>query len=232
MQCGAGIAFVNVMATQYNVVANATLPGHARVALARATSKALYLIVSVSALASESSTANNIPEGVWRVTVSHSSRGPFLRLRVIPCSSSRIILDGNIAFAEHPGGAVALVSSSTLLVISSSISAARYVRFQSRSPEGHFQVSYVSVHTADGSNVAYGKPVSVSESYPEGGAPCGNVVKGQPEARNHPVWYSSHLNPLLCARCLPRNHVCAGFLAWKLGTRLVRDRLAEGVCGC
>ena len=63
MQCGAGIAFVNIIATQYNVVANATLPGHARVALARATSKALYVIVSVSALASESSTANNIPEG-------------------------------------------------------------------------------------------------------------------------------------------------------------------------
>ena len=232
MQCGAGIAFVNVMAAQYNIVANATLPGHARVALAHATSKALYLIISVSALASESSTANNIPEGVWRVTVSHSSRGPFLRLRVIPCSSSRITLDRKIALAAHPSGAVALVSSSTLLLISSSIGAVRYVRFQSRSPEGHFQVSYVSVHTADGSNVAYGKPVSVSESYPEGGAPCGNVVKGQPEARNHPVCGSSNLNSLLRARNLLQNHFSAGFLAWRLRTRLVRNRLAERACGC
>jgi hypothetical protein len=186
MQCGVGIAFLSVGASHYSVVANATLPQDVHVARAHATSKALFLLVSVSSLVSESSTANSVPEGIWRVTVSYSSRGPFLRLRVIPCSSSIIKLDSKIAFAAHASGAVALVSSSSLLVISSTLLSARYVRFQSRSAEGHFQVSYVSVHTADGSNVAYDKPVSVSASYSEG-APCGNVVKGQPEARNHPV---------------------------------------------
>ena len=185
---------MSVGLSHYTVVANATLPQHARIARAHATFKALFLIVSVSALVSESSTANNVPEGVWRVTVSHSSRGPFLRLRVVPCSSSVFALDSNVAFAAHDSGTIALVSTSSLLAISSSIGAARYVRFQSRSAEGLFQVSYVSVHTADGSNVAYGKPVSVSGSYPEG-APCANVVTGLPEARNHPVSHPVVLHP-------------------------------------
>lgn len=185
MRCGVGVAFVSVGASHYSAVANATLPQDVHVARAHATSKALFLLVSVSALASGSSTAS-IPEGIWRVTVSHSSRSSFLRLRVIPCSSSAISLDSRSVFAAHESGAIALINSASLLVLSSSLSSARYVRFQSRSPEGHFQVSSVSVHTADGSNVAYGKPVSVSASFAEG-APCGNVVKGQPEARNHPV---------------------------------------------
>jgi hypothetical protein len=186
IQCGLGIAFVNVGSTFYTVVANATLPHDVRVDRAHSTSKALFFFaVSVHALSRESSTAN-IPNGVWRVTVSFSSRGPFLRLRVIPCSSSVIVSDSKVAFASHFSGTVAMVSSSLLLVTSSSASAVRYVRFQSRSAEGYFQISFVSVHTADDFNVAYGKPVSVSASYPEG-APCSNVVKGQPGARNHPV---------------------------------------------
>jgi hypothetical protein len=176
---------VSIETAFYTVVTNATLPHDARVAYAHAASRALFLILSISALAPESS-VNVMPEGVWRVTISHSSRGPFLRLRVIPCSSSLIALNIKIATASHSSGAVAVVSSTSLLVISSAIGSSRFVRFQSRSAEGHFQVSYVSVHTADGTNVAYGKPVSVSASYAEG-APCGDVVKGQPEPRNHPV---------------------------------------------
>jgi hypothetical protein len=227
MQCGVGIAFLSVGASRYSVVANATLPQDAHVARGHATSKALFLIVSISALVSQSSTANNIPEGVWRVTVSYSSRGPFLRLRVIPCSSSIINLGSKIAFAAHASGVVALVSSSSLLVISSFLVSARYVRFQSRSPEGHFQVSYVSVHTADGSNVAYGKPVSVSGSYPEG-APCGNVVKGQPEARNHPVCVML----LFCTFDLLQITFPVECLAWKRRSRLVRNRFVERACRC
>ena len=80
MQCGVGIAFLSVGASHYSVVANATLPQDVHVARAHATSKALFLLVSVSSLVSESSTANSVPEGIWRVTVSYSSRGPFLRL--------------------------------------------------------------------------------------------------------------------------------------------------------
>jgi hypothetical protein len=186
MQCGIGIAFVSVGPSHYAVVANATLPQHVHVAHAHATLKALFVIMSISALASESSTANHIPDGVWRVSVSYSIRGPFLRLRVIPCSSSLSLLSSKLVSAAHSSGSVAVVSSESLLAISSSLAAVRYVRFQSRSAEGHFQVSYISVHIADDSNVASGKPVSVSASYAEG-APCGNVVKGKPEARNHPV---------------------------------------------
>ena len=187
MQCGIGIAFVSIGASHYSVVTNATLPHDVHVVRAHATPRALFMFVSVSALARASSTVNNMPEGVWRVTVSHSSRGPFLRLRVVPCAAFPLTSDSKVAFAAHTSGAVVLLSSTSLLTISSSIGTARYVRFQSRSAEGHFQVSYVSVHTADGSNVADGKPVSVSASYPEGGADCGDVVKGLPEARNHPV---------------------------------------------
>jgi hypothetical protein len=185
IRCGLGIAFVNIGTSHYNVVANATLPHDANIARAYATSKSLFLLVSFAALARESSTTN-IPDGVWRVSVSYSGRGPFLRLRVIPCSASSILIEKTVFFAAHVSGVVAIVSKSSHIVISSSINAVRYVRFQSRSAEGHFQVSYVSVHTADDSNVAYGKPVSVSASFPEG-APCSNVVKGEPGARNHPV---------------------------------------------
>ena len=219
MSCGAGIGFVSIDTSHYTVIANATLPHHVRVARAHATSKALFLILSVSALASESSTSNNIPEGVWRVTVSHSSRGPFLRLRVLSCSPTPLLLDTKIAFAAHASGDVALVSSSSLLVISSSLVAVRYVRFQSRSPEGHFQVSYVSVHTADGSNVAYSKPVSVSGSYPES-APCSDVVKGQPEARNHPV-----CNPLMSIVCATLVHLLRIYAACRARGTAARGKI-------
>jgi len=186
MQCGIGIALVSVEASHYTVVTNATLPHDIHVVRAHATPRALFVFVSVSAVARQSSTVSSLPEGVWRVTVSHSSRGPFLRLRVIPCPAFPITPHDTVAFASHASGTVMLFSSTSLLTISSSLPPVRYVRFQSRSPEGHFQVSYVSVHAADGTNVADGKPVSVSASYPEGAAP-GDVVRGQPEARNHPV---------------------------------------------
>jgi hypothetical protein len=87
----------------------------------------------------------------------------------------------------------------------------RYVRIQAR--RSYLQLGFVSVQTADGTNVALGKRASASGSYP--GTDPSKAVNGPATTRHHPVPYPSlfrrpcqplriHLlapQSILCPRC-------------------------------
>jgi len=66
----------------------------------------------------------------------------------------------------------------------------RYVRVQARRP--YLQIGYLSVQTADGTNVAAGKRASASGTYP--GTRASNAVNGQPGTRAHPNYWHATAN--------------------------------------
>jgi len=72
----------------------------------------------------------------------------------------------------------------------------RYVRVQAR--RSYLQIAYLSVQTADGTNVAANKRAYASGSYP--GTNPQSPVRGQPGTRNHPV---SAATALPLSACLP-----------------------------
>ena len=111
----------------------------------------------------------------------------------------------------------------------------RYVRVQAR--RSYLQIGFLSVQTADGTNVALGKRASASGSYP--GTDPSKAVNGPAGTRNHPVPYPlplpaslpCHLqrtdlhvplksSPPLC----PASHCTAEPVARHLQPRLVGGR--------